>query len=400
MRWLRTGSLLLLPAALLCIAAFGIADSSGSVFCNPTVYKRLNSLRVARHCFGLETPVPVAKDELESGIAVRSRQDLVTVRRRLIEYLWERPGLPLDRLPTSVQTGIDDSLFDDMDNLEHIDQLEIELEFGFLARAYHFLPRRGNGQLAIYHAGHDGSFRSTARATLDALLGKGFGILAFDMPMQGVNGWPERLAVPGGGTLPLDGGSHWDLGFLESEGFAPLRLFMDPLLRAVNHVQARFAYQHIIMLGLSGGGWTTTVYAALDPRISRAYPVAGTLPRALHRPHPVTGRYSSAGDYEQRVPAFYSIAGYLDLYVLGAAGQGRRELQVVNRYDPCCFFGSEALLYEPMVGRALEEIGLGGSFRVFVDDTHLEHAISPAALARIIEDALEADAESDEGLPL
>ena len=34
------------------------------------------------------------------------------------------------------------------------------------------------------------------------------------------------------------------------------------------------------MVSISGG-WTTTVYAAIDPRVTRSYPVAGSLPIPL-----------------------------------------------------------------------------------------------------------------------
>jgi hypothetical protein len=91
------------------------------------------------------------------------------------------------------------------------------------------------------------------------------------------------------------------------------------------------------MIGLSGGGWTTTVYAAIDPRVTRSHPVAGSLPFSLRGAAPnVT---SSVGDREQRrdtLPGFYGAAAYLDLYVMAATGPGRRQLQILNRFDPCC----------------------------------------------------------------
>jgi hypothetical protein len=33
------------------------------------------------------------------------------------------------------------------------------------------------------------------------------------------------------------------------------------------------------MFGLSGGGWSTTIAAALDPRITLSVPVAGSVPK-------------------------------------------------------------------------------------------------------------------------
>ena len=37
------------------------------------------------------------------------------------------------------------------------------------------------------------------------------------------------------------------------------------------------ALRHIIMAGLSGGGWTTTISAAIDPRITLSMPIAGSI---------------------------------------------------------------------------------------------------------------------------
>ena len=42
------------------------------------------------------------------------------------------------------------------------------------------------------------------------------------------------------------------------------------------------------MIGLSGGGWTTTVAAAIDPRVGLSIPVAGSLPFDMRFQHPVS----------------------------------------------------------------------------------------------------------------
>src|SRR5438445_13772028 len=105
------------------------------------------------------------------------------------------------------------------------------------------------------------------------------------------------------------------------------------------------------MSGISGGGWTTHLYAALDPRIKESFPVAGSLPSYLR-----TGACGSfeTGDYEQNpavssiVSHFYNnIASYLDLYILASYGEGRKQIQILNQYDACCFAGIRYLTYEP-----------------------------------------------------
>jgi hypothetical protein len=88
----------------------------------------------------------------------------------------------------------------------------------------------------------------------------------------------------------------------------------------VNALARRYGF--IAMGGLSGGGWTTTVYGAVDPRIDALYPVAGSMPLELRRGHP-----AHLGDEEQRYPPLYSLVSYQDLYVLGSVH--RRHLEPV-----------------------------------------------------------------------
>lgn len=75
------------------------------------------------------------------------------------------------------------------------------------------------------------------------------------------------------------------------------------------------------MMGLSGGGWTTVLYAALDPRIMRSYPVAGSWPIYLRFASP-----RDWGDYEETIPELYKTVNYLEMYILGSYGEGRKQL--------------------------------------------------------------------------
>src|SRR5262245_4090580 len=139
------------------------------------------------------------------------------------------------------------------------------------------------------------------------------------------------------------------------------------------------------MIGLSGGGWTTTVYAAIDPTIRLSLPVAGTIPLWLR-----SG--GSVGDTEQTLSSFYQIAGYPDLYVLGSYGTGRKQVQILNRRDDCCFgerqhqgkasYDDAVREYERQVRLAL--VKLGGAFRLEIDEAAPSHMISWNALVNTI----------------
>jgi dienelactone hydrolase len=151
---------------------------------------------------------------------------------------------------------------------------------------------------------------------------------------------------------------------------------MHPLALTANYLVQ--SHDAIVMVGFSGGGWETTLYAAIDPRIERSYPVAGSLPSYLRSQR-------DWGDYEQFSPRLYDAANYLELYVLGAS-EGRSQLQILNRYDSCCFAGEGYKTYETVV--ASRARALGGTFSVYSDDTHTVHQLSGRARDIILSDLL------------
>lgn len=84
------------------------------------------------------------------------------------------------------------------------------------------------------------------------------------------------------------------------------------------------------------------------------------------------------GDYEQTLFEIYNIANYLELYVMGS--YGRRQLQILNKYDPVGFEGIEYRLYE----KEVKKISQG--FDIYSDDTHRKHIVSDRALEVIFND--------------
>ena len=127
------------------------------------------------------------------------------------------------------------------------------------------------------------------------------------------------------------------------------------------------------MIGISGGGWVTTIYPAIDERIIQSYSVAGSYPIFL-RTAP-----ENVGDYEQKNPKLYEVANYLDLYVMASTGQDRKFIQIFNKYDPCCFSGNHFETYEKNIKNIVDGFETG-HFDIFLDDTHKEHIISKKAL--------------------
>ena len=132
------------------------------------------------------------------------------------------------------------------------------------------------------------------------------------------------------------------------------------------------------MTGISGGGWTTVLYSALDPRIEKSYPVAGSVPMYLR-----FNNLKNMGDYEQMLPELYGITSYLDLYIMASYGEKREQLQIFNQYDPCCFSGTGYTTYENHVKNSINKLGKG-DFQVFLDMNNEKHSISEESLTLIL----------------
>jgi hypothetical protein len=156
-----------------------------------------------------------------------------------------------------------------------------------------------------------------------------------------------------------------------------MRFFLEPVAIGLNHVLATQSFSGVYVMGILNGGWTTVVYSVFDPRINANYPVAGSYPFYLRSQAP-----GGVGDFEQVYPGLYLHVSYLGLYVMGAAG--RRQLQINNEFDNCCFEGTFSNTFKNFVTQAVSEVG--GSFDIIIDDTFVGHDISDYSLQRILDD--------------
>ena len=123
------------------------------------------------------------------------------------------------------------------------------------------------------------------------------------------------------------------------------------------------------MMGISGGGWTTVLFSAIDDRISQSYSIAGTYPIFMRSDS------KNIGDYEQIIPELYRITNYLELYILSSYGDDRIHVQIFNNNDPCCFSGNISGIYDHKINERLIKLDKGNFF-LYIDDTHNEHKIS------------------------
>lgn len=72
----------------------------------------------------------------------------------------------------------------------------------------------------------------------------------------------------------------------------------------------------------------------------------------------------------------------MGLYVLGASGAGRSQVQHFNEFDPCCFAGTGFRTYVPSVTRVVRKVG--GGFNAVLDGGSREHSTSPRTARRIL----------------
>lgn len=285
------------------------------------------------------------------------------VRSALIGFLWES-GFPTRGVPTDmIETGVASPAGDLGAAIERVDHYQVAMEAGFVSHVYHFVPRERRNRLMVFHHGHAHELGGHGgNASIRFLLERGYDVLGFYMPGLGPNSGPAT--------------HHVDIAELG------LKFFLEPVVVMLNQLTGTCHFEQIAMMGISGGGWTTTVYAALDPRVQLSFPIAGTLPLELR-----ASGYD-VGDLEQFEPAFYRIAGYVDLYVLGSMGPGRTQIQILNEFDDCCFPMSETPKYVARVKEALSSAAAGGSFDFRIDAGQRSHTISDKVLREIIEPAL------------
>ena len=248
------------------------------------------------------------------------------------------------------------------------------MENDFHSYSYLFLPEQSNGKLIIYHQGHSGGFIN-GKNVIEKFINSGFSVAAFSMPLIGLNNQPT-VELENLGHVKFF--KHNQFVLLDSNDFSSMTYFFSPVNITLNHIDKNFSFDEYNMIGISGGGWVTTVYSAIDSRITNSFSVADSLPFSLRN------TLDDVGDYEQFNPKFYSITNYLELYVMSSFGENQKHTQIINKYDPCCFSGNYQDSYPDLVNQFLSKNG-PGNFELITDDTHYEHKISDSIISLIIE---------------
>ena len=322
------------------------------------------------------TSTSFEKFDASSIIEIETKKDLNSKRTALINYIWK--DQISTKLPTNIEEHFIDDTFSDIKNLKRLDKITIEMEHGINSIAYFFTPYESNNKLIIYHHGHAGDF-SLEKNILTSFLNNGYSVVGFNMPLIGMNNQPVIETSDFG---PIKFISHNQFSLLESPKFSPIKYFVEPITLSLNYIDENYDFDSYYMVGLSGGGWITVLYSAIDERISESYSVAGSYP--LHLRHET----KNIGDYEQLNPNIYRISNYLELYIMSSFGDNRKLVQLFTYNDPCCF---QAELYDKFpYGNVIQDklaiLGDQGKFSVFLDSSTNQHEISDYALSLILDD--------------
>ncbi len=307
--------------------------------------------------------------DVESLISVHPNSS-DSIRARLNQLVLGQDSLP-HSMPDTIYK-ITDKAYEDVENLDYIEQFEVHQQYGLNSVGNIFHPEKSNNQLLIYHQGHVGGF-IRSKDVMERFINEGFTVYAFSMPLRGKNK-QETIPLEKMGNMKTLG-SHENFKFLDQ----PLSIFAKPVIVMTNYAALK-NFDAISMCGISGGGWTTTLIAAMDPRINYSFPVSGSYPFFI-RFEIAEGR--SYGDFEQTYPQLYSQVNYLDMYILGSVGTNRFQTQILNRYEFCCFYGEYSKYYEPVIKTSVAAFD-SGDFSVLLDSTHREHKISQFALEEMI----------------
>lgn len=334
------------------IAGTSIAAISGGL-----VYK--NHLKILAKAEARERKLEdVPQFDLSTLIQIKTIDEIHAKRLALINLIWGTNGLPIGHENISITaTG---PLTKFTVNQAHGINSNVEL-----------INKPTNTCLAIYHQGHANPEDVFQKDMLDALTEKGCDVLTLDMPIMGKNPRPTVNTKHG----PLNLFSHDYLALVELPHHH-LRLYMEPIRASLDYATSLKTYSKVVMLGISGGGWSTTLYAALDERIQVSVPVAGSLPLFLMTITPT----ELAADFEFVHPDLMSRISYPDLYVMATDG-GRKQTQMLNRFDDCCFAGTASSVYAMTVAKASAK--LGGDWNQYIDMESRHHHISKNMIQRI-----------------
>lgn len=350
--------------------------------------------------------------KIDGLIRFRTLAETEARRELLVHAIWP-DGLPV-KLPARIKIdqGVPELASLRTENFSSATLLDVDVsELDFHARVFMLRPAGDKTitRLAVVQGGHmpegaENYLSAGLSDTVNQLLRDGYLVSVVQMPLVGWNNDKDCMLNGTKFTFDKRGTAGHNELFEKVEPVlkaGTMRFFLEPVTQAINAMRADYpSAQQTMMIGLSGGGWTTHLYAAVDPRVDLSFAVAGALP-LYARPF----SRGSRGDAEQEYGPIFGeedtdqdgifdratgVASWLEVFALGGIspteGRRRKAVQVINLYDSCCFNGEVYKSYEIPLAHHVAAINQG-DFSIFVDDTHRDHLISPHVLSTLVSKA-------------
>jgi hypothetical protein len=136
----------------------------------------------------IEIPKEYQETDVAALLSINNARDVFDRRGALIGFLWGMPELPIS-MPQTVIDNYEDVRYEDIQSISRVEKLVVKMEFDLESHVYHFLPDNPNNKAIIYHQGHHGDFIH-GKEQIRRLLENGFAVVAFSMPLLGVNNQP------------------------------------------------------------------------------------------------------------------------------------------------------------------------------------------------------------------
>lgn len=225
------------------------------------------------------------------------------------------------------------------------EQQDIVAEFYGISIKSVFSQSISNGNcLIIFNDGHwrnpfDSAYHNDLRRRS---LERGCDVISFSMIGHGLNSgvasFPSIIGQSGGNIVlsaedATNHASYFSFFDLNNPQLDPLALFLSGHYWIIKSLENR--YERIAMIGLSGGGWYTTMLSAIIPSIDTSVSYAGTVPLLFR------WTTENFGDYEQIYAPFWRDYDYWHLYFLSIIDNEknptRNAFLVYNDNDNCCF---------------------------------------------------------------
>ena len=230
--------------------------------------------------------------------------------------------------------------------------------------------KKKSNKLLIYNQGHGGNPYNFSYfiKIKEKFKTEGYDVMSLSMTGLGYNK-NENINFPNI-NKKFNAENHETYSTYFDEKFSnkePLSLMLSGNYFLIKNMIKKNDYKEVVMIGISGGGWYTTLLSSVITNINTSYSFAGTIPLIFRL-------YNDYGDWEQVESSLYDKVSYNTLYILSTLDENnkpnRNHYQIYNSEDSCCFKYPS----NEMVKNIYDELNIK-NFKVFINKNN-KHSIN------------------------